>query len=46
MDKLLIGGAMAYTFLKAQGKPTGKSLVEDDKVELAKQSARHSSATS
>ena len=27
---------MAYTFLKAQGKPTGKSLVEEDKVELAK----------
>jgi phosphoglycerate kinase len=37
VDKLLIGGAMAYTFLKAKGEPTGKSLVEDDKVELAKQ---------
>lgn len=36
MDRLLIGGAMAYTFLKAQGQPTGKSLVEADKVELAK----------
>ena len=36
VDRLLIGGAMAYTFLKAQGQPTGKSLVEDDKVELAK----------
>ncbi len=36
VDQLLIGGAMAYTFLKAQGKPTGKSLVEEDKVELAK----------
>jgi phosphoglycerate kinase len=35
VDKLLIGGAMAYTFLKAQGKPTGNSLVEADKVELA-----------
>jgi phosphoglycerate kinase len=35
VDKLLIGGAMAYTFLKAQGLSTGKSLVEDDKVELA-----------
>ena len=35
-DRLLIGGAMAYTFLKAQGKPTGKSLVEADKVDLAK----------
>jgi phosphoglycerate kinase len=36
VDKLLIGGAMAYTFLKAQGLPIGKSLVEDDKLELAK----------
>ncbi len=35
VDRLLIGGAMAYTFLKAKGEPTGKSLVEDDKVELA-----------
>lgn len=35
VDKLLIGGAMAYTFLKAQGLPTGNSLVEADKVELA-----------
>jgi phosphoglycerate kinase len=35
-DRVLIGGAMAYTFLKAKGEPTGKSLVEDDKVELAK----------
>ena len=37
VDRLLIGGAMMFTFLKAQGIPTGKSLVEDDKVELAKQ---------
>jgi phosphoglycerate kinase len=37
VDRLLIGGAMAYTFLRAQGKPAGKSLVEEDKVELAKQ---------
>ena len=36
VDQLLIGGAMAYTFLKAQGLPTGKSLVEEDKVDLAK----------
>ncbi len=37
VDKLLIGGAMAYTFARAEGKPTGKSLVEEDKIELAKQ---------
>ena len=35
-DKLLIGGAMAYTFFLAQGKTVGKSLVEADKVDLAK----------
>lgn len=37
VDKLMIGGAMAYTFLKAKGEPTGKSLVEADKVDLAKE---------
>ncbi len=36
VNQILIGGAMAYTFMKAQGKPIGKSLVEDDKVHLAK----------
>jgi phosphoglycerate kinase len=36
VDRLLIGGAMAYTFFKAQGKPVGKSLVEDDKLGAAR----------
>jgi phosphoglycerate kinase len=36
VDRLLIGGAMAYTFFKAQGMPVGTSLVEDDKLDAAK----------
>ncbi len=36
VDTLLIGGAMAYTFFKAQGLPVGKSLVEDDRLDSAK----------
>ena len=41
VDALLIGGAMAYTFLKAQGIQVGKSLVEEDKMGLAKELLAH-----
>jgi phosphoglycerate kinase len=37
VDALVIGGGMAFTFLKAQGEPIGKSLVEEDKIDLARQ---------
>jgi phosphoglycerate kinase len=40
VDKLLIGGAMAYTFFKAEGFTVGKSLVEDDKLETAREIRR------
>ena len=36
VDNLLIGGGLSYTFTKAQGYETGKSLLEEDKVDLAK----------
>ena len=36
-DRVIIGGGMAYTFLKAQGKEIGTSLCEDDKIDLAKE---------
>jgi phosphoglycerate kinase len=37
VDRLLIGGAMMFTFLRAQGVATGRSLVEDDRIEMARQ---------
>jgi len=37
VDSLIIGGGMAYTFLRALGEQVGKSLVEEDKLDLAKQ---------
>src|SRR5690606_36338452 len=36
VDNLLIGGGLAYTFVKAPGHESGKSLLEEDKIELAK----------
>ena len=41
VDRLLIGGAMAYTFFKALGMPVGKSLVEDDKLDAARAIIAH-----
>ena len=37
VDSMLIGGGMAFTFFKAQGKEIGKSLLEEEKLELAKE---------
>lgn len=44
VDGFVIGGAMAYTFLKAQGHPVGKSLVEGDKLRYAKEMIERISA--
>ena len=44
VDRLLIGGAMAYTFFKALGMPVGKSLVEDDKLDAARSIIEHAKA--
>ena len=44
VDALLIGGGMAYTFLKAKGQDVGKSLVEADKLDVAKKALKESKA--
>jgi phosphoglycerate kinase len=44
VDRLIIGGAMAYTFLKARGLPVGKSLVEDDKLDAARKAENDAKA--
>jgi phosphoglycerate kinase len=36
VDRLLIGGAMMFTFLRALGRPTGRSLVEEDRIDMAR----------
>ena len=44
VDRLLIGGAMAYTFFKSRGLPVGRSRVEDDKLEAARKTTRDAAA--
>ena len=44
IDRLIIGGAMAYTFFKSRGLPVGRSLVEDDKLEAARRIEADASA--
>jgi phosphoglycerate kinase len=44
VDALLIGGAMAYTFFKSQGLATGKSLVEDDRLDSAREVTKKAEA--
>ena len=44
VDRLLVGGAMAYTFFKALGMPVGRSLVEDDKLDEARSVMSHAQA--
>ena len=44
VDKILVGGAMAYTFFKAEGFNTGKSLVEDEMMETAREIRKRAEA--
>lgn len=43
-DTILVGGGMIFTFLKAQGKEIGKSLVEEDRIDMAKELLEKASA--
>jgi phosphoglycerate kinase len=45
VDRILIGGAMMFTFLRAQGKPTGRSLVEEDRLDVARSVLHHAAAS-
>jgi phosphoglycerate kinase len=44
-DEILVGGAMCFSFFRAQGRPTGDSLVEEQGVELAGEALRHAEAS-
>ena len=44
VDAILIGGGMAYTFLRAKGQRVGKSLVEEDKIDIAKEALKKAEA--
>ena len=44
VDSILIGGGMTYTFYKAKGLPIGNSLIEEDKIDLAKELIEHAEA--
>ncbi len=44
VDAILIGGGMAYTFLNAQGQATGKSLIEADKLDVAREALKKAEA--
>jgi phosphoglycerate kinase len=45
-DAVLIGGAMCFSFFRAQGKPTGDSLVEEEGIELARKALEHAKTSS